>query len=95
MRSHPKIQQALVVAAVLVNRADFKQPFPVIELRFTDLGGNIVAGRHFYPEEYLAGELSGRKIMPVRQPVHISLEIVDPGTQAINYELYFHSPRGG
>ena len=95
VRSHPKIQQALVVAAVLVNRADFKQPFPVIELRFTDLGGNIVAGRHFYPEEYLAGELSGRKIMPVRQPVHISLEIVDPGTQAINYELYFHSPRGG
>ncbi|MEH6910161.1 MAG: DUF3426 domain-containing protein [Oceanicoccus sp.] len=90
VRSHPEIQQALVVDAVIVNRADFKQSFPVMELRFTNLEGNVVAGRNFDPEEYLAGELSGQQIMPVRQPVHISLEIVDPGEQAVNYELYFH-----
>ena len=93
VRSHPEIQQALVVDAVLVNRASFKQPFPVMELRFTDLAGTIVAGRHFNPEEYLAGELSGQLIMPVRQPVHISVAIVDPGEQAINYELYFHTSK--
>ena len=94
VRSHPDIQQALIVDAILVNRANFKQPFPVMELRFTDLAGGIIGGRYFSPEDYLAGELSGRRVMPIRQPIRVSLEIVDPGEQAVNYELHFHSSKG-
>lgn len=90
VRSHSEIANALVVDAVLINRADFKQPFPIMELQFTDLRGAVVAGRLFKPSEYLAGELVGLKMMPTRQPVHVSLEIVDPGEQAVNYQLGFH-----
>ena len=95
VRSHPSAPQALVVDAIIINRADFKQHFPMLELQFTDLSGKVVAGRSFTPAEYLAGELSGSRMMPIKQPVHISLEIVDPGEQAVNYQLQFHPHQGG
>jgi predicted Zn finger-like uncharacterized protein len=94
IRSHPNTQQALVVDAIMTNHADFKQPFPVMELQFMDLDGHIIAGRSFQPREYLAGELLGRQTMPIKQPVHIALEIVDPGELAVNYQLRFHSSKG-
>jgi hypothetical protein len=46
-----------------------------------------VAGRRFKPEEYLGGELTGSRLMPVMQPVHIALELLDPGPRAVNYLL--------
>ncbi len=94
VRSHPELKHALVVDAIIINRADFKQQFPVMELQFTDIDGGIVAGRRFNPEEYLAGELSGTTNMPTKQPIHISLEIVDPGEQAVNYQLRFYPKQG-
>ncbi|WOX06949.1 DUF3426 domain-containing protein [Microbulbifer pacificus] len=87
VRSHPQIANALAVEAVLLNRAPFDQPFPTLQLRFTDLKNAPVASRRFGPSDYLKGELSGRKLMPAGNPVHIALEIVDPGTEAVNYEL--------
>lgn len=93
VRSHPKANNALVVDAIITNRAAFKQAFPVMELRFTDLNDEVVAGRYFTPEEYLSGELSGLTTMPSQQPVHIALDIVDPGQQAVNYQLLFHQQK--
>ncbi len=90
VRSHPRTSNALAVDAILINRADFKQHFPIMELQFTDLSGEVVAGRRFTPDEYLSGELSGMAAMPIRQPVHVSLEIVDPGERAVNYQLHFY-----
>lgn len=93
VRSHPKLQQALVVDAIMTNHADFKQQFPIMELLFTDLDGEVIAGRRFEPAEYLAGELTGQQWMPIKQPIHIALEIVDPGEQAVNYQLRFYPLR--
>ncbi|MCK7599056.1 zinc-ribbon domain-containing protein [Microbulbifer sp. CAU 1566] len=87
VRSHPSIPGALAVEAVLLNRAPFDQPFPALQLRFTDLKNAPVASRRFQPQEYLKGELSGRQLMPSGNPVHIALDIVDPGEDAVNYEL--------
>lgn len=93
VRSHPKASNALVVDAIITNRAPFKQDFPIMELRFTDMNDEIVAGRNFKPEEYLSGELAGLTTMPSQQPIHIALEIVDPGQQAVNYQLLFHKQK--
>lgn len=87
VRSHPDIPGALVVDAVLLNTAAFAQPFPDLLLRFSDLKNQPVASRRFEPREYLQGELAGRSEMPPGSPVHIAIEIVDPGREAINYEL--------
>lgn len=85
--SHPQTRDALVVDAVLLNTAPFDQPFPKLLLNFTDLKNKPVASRLFEPRDYLQGELAGRKQMPSGSPVHIAIEIVDPGSEAVNYDL--------
>jgi predicted Zn finger-like uncharacterized protein len=92
VRSHPDYVGALIVDAILYNRAPFAQPFPLLELRFVDLNGKLLASRRFKPGEYLAGELAGQAEMPPQTPIRVSLEILDPGTNAVNYSLSFHSP---
>jgi predicted Zn finger-like uncharacterized protein len=92
VRSHPEFSGALVVDAILYNRAPFSQPFPLLEMRFADINGQLLASRRFKPSEYLAGELAGKAEMPPQTPIHIALDILDPGARAVNYSLSFHSP---
>ena len=89
VRSHPDLSGALIVDAVIVNGAEFTQPFPVLYLRFTSIDGNLVAGRHFQPAEYLSGELLGSTQMAPLTPIRIELQIEDPGSEAVNYFLNF------
>ncbi|WP_462401421.1 DUF3426 domain-containing protein [Pseudomonas sp. Marseille-QA0332] len=92
VRSHPDFKGALIVDAIIYNRASFPQPFPLLELRFADLNGQLIASRRFKPSEYLSGELAGRGDMPSQTPIHIALDILDPGPKAVNYSLSFRSP---
>ncbi|BBV99250.1 DUF3426 domain-containing protein [Pseudomonas sp. FYR_2] len=92
VRSHPDFKGALIVDAIIYNRAPFSQPFPLLELRFADLNGQLIASRRFKPSEYLSGELAGRGDMPSQTPIHIALDILDPGPKAVNYSLSFRSP---
>ena len=91
VRSHPEFAGALVVDAILYNRAPFSQPFPLLELRFADLNGKMIASRRFKPGEYLNDDLAKAE-MPPQTPIHIALDILDPGPKAVNYSLSFHSP---
>jgi len=92
VRSHPDFAGALVVDAIIYNRASFSQPFPLLELRFADLNGSLIASRRFKPGEYLSGDLAGKNEMPPQTPIHIALDILDPGAKAVNYSLSFRSP---
>ncbi|MFJ4143475.1 DUF3426 domain-containing protein [Pseudomonas sp. NPDC089734] len=92
VRSHPDFQGALVVDAIIYNRASFSQPFPLLELRFADTSGQLIASRRFKPGEYLSGEMAGKEEMPPQTPIHIALDILDPGAKAVNYSLNFRSP---
>ena len=92
VRSHPDFSGALVVDAIIYNRAPFSQPFPLLELRFADLNGHLIASRRFKPGEYLNGDLEGMAEMPPQTPIHVALDILDPGSKAVNYSLSFHSP---
>ncbi|MCQ4289096.1 DUF3426 domain-containing protein [Pseudomonas stutzeri] len=92
VRSHPDFAGALVVDAIIYNRASFAQPFPLLEIRFADINGQTLAQRTFKPGEYLSGELAGRREMPSQIPIHIALDILDPGAKAVNYSLSFRSP---
>lgn len=88
VRSHPRLKDALLIDAVLLNKAAFQQPFPRLQIQFSDLQGKPVASRRFTPREYLGGELAGQTIMPSNQPIHIELEILDPGPEAVNYSAH-------
>lgn len=87
VRTHPEKEGALAIDAVLTNRANYSQPFPMLELLFTDSEGAVVAARAFKPSEYLKGELLGETVMKERQPVHVALSIQDPGERAVGYAL--------
>jgi len=87
VREHPDTQGALAVDVMLINGAPFEQPFPDLVLVFTDIDDNQVASRRFIPKDYLGGELVGRELMPQNQKIHITLDLVDPGAEAVNYHI--------
>ena len=89
IRVHPERSDARIIDVLMVNNADFAQPFPMIELMATTIRGQLVAGRRFKPQEYLQGDLADARLMPPRTPVHVSLEIQDPGQEALNFEVRF------
>ena len=92
VRPHPEFPNALAIDVILYNRADFAQPFPVLEMQFADASGRQLASRRFRPEEYLSGELAGVSLMPSQTPIHVGLNMLDPGEQARSYRLEFLSP---
>jgi hypothetical protein len=87
VKSHPHYLQALMIDAIIVNHADIMQPFPKIQLFFTDNNQTVVAAREFTPKEYLRGELADASLMPNQQSIHIALEVDDPGQSASGYFL--------
>lgn len=87
VRPHPAFADALSVDLRLLNQAAFAQPFPALQLRFSDLKGNPVALRTFLPREYLRNEALDPMRMPPGTPVELRLDITDPGVQALSYSL--------
>lgn len=92
VRSHPEYPNALAIDVILYNRAEFAQPFPVLRMTFNNTRGREVLSKRFRPDEYLGGELAGVTLMPPQTPVHIGLDMLDPGPEAAGYELDFLSP---
>ena len=87
VRTHPTIENGLVVDAILRNEASYRQRFPLLTLRFADINGNTLAQRTFSPDLYLAGELAGMQYIPAITEVRLSLDIVDPGPGAVSYSM--------
>lgn len=92
VRSHPERDDALVVAVEMRNTAPFPQAFPIMVLSFNSSSNQLIALREFYPEEYLDPGLREVTMMPVMSPVQVSLEIIDPGGDAVNYTMAFRLP---
>ena len=89
MRSHPSQKNALLVSTAFVNKAPFNQPYPIIAIKLFDLSGDTVATRYFKPEEYLENLYSKFLLMESGTPVHVTLAVLDPGDDAVNFEFSF------
>lgn len=89
VRLHPKIKGALLISATITNQASYTQPYPTILLKFTDLTGATVAQRYFQPKEYLGLLNKPFALMPSKKPVQLNIEILDPGSDAINFQFFF------
>ena len=87
VRSHPQVDRSLIVDAIVTNSSSYRQRFPNLQLKFTDVNGRVLAARVFTPLEYLGGELTGVRYIPASTEVRLSLEVVDPGTDAVGYSL--------
>jgi predicted Zn finger-like uncharacterized protein len=87
IRTHPTQNGFLVLDTLLYNRAPFEQPFPLLDLGFSDMKNKVIARRVFTPAEYLTGDLANLATMPINTPLHISFAIKNPSELATNYEL--------
>ncbi len=92
LRTHPDYPDAYLLVAQFHNAAPFPQPFPVVVLRFTSLDARTVAVREFAPGEYLPPGLLALDLMPPDSPVQFELELMNPGPEAVNYEVSFRGP---
>jgi hypothetical protein len=86
---HPNVKTALLIKAAILNRATFAQRYPNIQITLSDLTGSTVAQRVFTPDEYLGDLYHPFLQMKPNKPVHIALEVLDPGNTAINFEFKF------
>jgi len=89
VRSHPSQKNTLLISAAFVNQAQFDQPYPDILVTLSDLSGHIVANRRFTPPEYLDRIYNRFLLMESGTPVHITLPVLDPGDDAVNFEFTF------
>ncbi|MDH5423483.1 MAG: zinc-ribbon domain-containing protein [Gammaproteobacteria bacterium] len=87
--SHPNVDNALMITAVIVNQAAFAQKYPALQISFTNLVGDIVMARQFKPSEYLNTSEDKLSDMQPGLPVQIILEVLDPGKAATAYEFSF------
>lgn len=90
VRTHPKGKNTLLISAIFVNNARFEQPYPDILITLSDLTTTVVAQRRFTPEDYLASQAGGAfQLLKPGKPVHITLEVLDPGNDAVNFQFEF------
>ncbi|MDH5767187.1 MAG: zinc-ribbon and DUF3426 domain-containing protein [Gammaproteobacteria bacterium] len=87
--THPNQPQALMISATIVNQAEFKQAFPKIDIIFSNVRGQDIAGRRFTPEEYLNIPIDQLTKMEPGEPVSFNIEIMDSGTELMSYRFNF------
>lgn len=89
IRTHPKAKDALMVSTTIINNASHTQAYPGLQITFSDLNGQKVAMRRFLPQEYLPKKTNIKKGMPSDTPIQVEIELMDPGSKAVNFEFEF------
>jgi|GEM_PF-2178474 len=77
---------------LMVNKATFAQPFPVIEVVFENLQGSQVAVSRLSADQYLPDSQPANAQMQPRTPVHVSFDVPDPGVDATGFSVRFLAP---
>ena len=89
LHPHPTAPEALILSATLINRAEFRQPYPVLQITLYDLQQHALAQRYFEPAEYLSTEANFDNGLSPNILLPIVLEMEDPGPQAVGFEIQF------
>ncbi len=93
IRLHPGRDNALKITIGMMNSGDEVQIFPALEVKMSNLNGEIVAMRRFLPSEYLNQESIDAGMLP-NTLVPIQLDLQSPGKSAVTFEVGF-SPTYG
>jgi predicted Zn finger-like uncharacterized protein len=92
--SDASARDALRVRASVTNTAAYAQPYPFVKLALEDRWGSIVAMREFAPEEYLPSIATANRMMAPRQRTNAEIVIVDPGADAVSFQIRACLPQG-
>ncbi len=83
---HPRYENALRLSAVLVNRAEQTQPYPVMEVSLTDSEGQVLTRRSFAPTQYLESPAPHGALAP-NVAVRAHLDVTNADGRAVGYEI--------
>ena len=92
VKPHKRLEGAITAHIILLNSANFEQPYPALHLSFADLKGRPITSRTFQPATYLNAINNNVELMPINQPVQLSLELMSPGSRAVSYKLELLAP---
>ncbi len=84
----------LLLRASIVNRATYAQPFPLLRLALQDRFGTTIGVRDVEPVDYLPGTVTTRLLAP-GQRTDAEVRLVDPGKDAIGFEMDVCLPSAG
>lgn len=84
----------LLFRASIVNRAAYAQPYPLLRLILQDRFGSNIRARDIEPPDYLPGAASAGMLSP-GQRADAEIRIVDPGREAIGFEMDVCLPAAG
>ncbi len=87
IQPHEELSDAIRVSVLLENTAHFSQPFPTLQLLFTDIKGRTTSQRTLAVEEYINTSLFPERLMPSEQPIQIQIDLMAPGRRAVGYQL--------
>lgn len=91
----PNESGRLMLRASIVNRASYAQPYPLLRLSLQDRFGGTMQMRDIDPADYLPGAGAPGLLGP-GQRADALIRIVDPGTEAVGFEMDVCLPaRGG
>lgn len=91
IRPHPGRDESLIISASMINANENNQKFPALEIKLSDLNGQIVAMRRFIAQEYVPADVL-RAGFVANVLIPINLEIVSPGENAVAFEIGFVQP---
>ncbi len=92
--SDPNEANRLMLRASIVNRASYAQPFPLLRLTLQDRFGGTLGLRDIGPADYLPGTGVGGHLGPGERADAL-IRIVDPGPEAVGFELDVCLPATG
>jgi hypothetical protein len=81
--------QALALHITLVNRADFAQPYPFIQLRLYGPASRLAGQRLFSPAEYLENQPQPAPLLQPGRPQSLQLRLYDPNADISGFEFDF------
>jgi predicted Zn finger-like uncharacterized protein len=92
--SDPNASDRLMLRASIVNRAAYAQPFPLLRLTLQDRFGGTLGMRDIGPVDYLPGAGTEGLLEPGGRADAL-IRIVDPGIEAVGFELDICLPAPG
>jgi hypothetical protein len=82
----PDQTERLLLRASIVNRAAYAQPYPLLRLALQDRFGATLGVRDVEPKDYLPGSGAPGLLAP-GQRADAEIRIVDPGREAVGFEM--------
>jgi hypothetical protein len=85
----------IMVRASVKNVANQPQPLPLLRVTLQDRFGNRIAARDVPPESYLPRAIPSSSFLSSGQRIDAEMAFVDPGSNAVGFEIDACLPRPG